>query len=66
SVTRVRERLAAVPLEGDPRLERNHFSAGIVTYPHPAAFQPDDLFAMAEAALMRGRAQVGERIGVAL
>jgi diguanylate cyclase (GGDEF)-like protein len=66
SVARVRERLAAVPLEGDPRLEHNHFSAGIVTYPHPAAFQPDDLFAMAEAALMRGRAQVGERIGVAL
>jgi diguanylate cyclase (GGDEF)-like protein len=66
SVTRVRERLAAVSLEGDPRLERNHFSAGIVTYPHPAAFQPDDLFAMAEAALMRGRAQDGERIGVAL
>ena len=66
SVARVRERLAAVPLKGDPRLERNHFSAGIVTYPHPAAFQPDDLFAMAEAALMRGRAQDGERIGVAL
>jgi diguanylate cyclase (GGDEF)-like protein len=66
SVARVRERLATVPLEGDPRLERNHFSAGIVTYPHPAAFQPDDLFAMAEAALMRGRAQDGERIGVAL
>jgi diguanylate cyclase (GGDEF)-like protein len=66
SVARVRERLAAVPLEGDPRLEHNHFSAGIVTYPHPAAFQPDDLFAMAEAALMRGRAQDGERIGVAL
>jgi two-component system, cell cycle response regulator len=66
SVIRVRERLAAVPLEGDPRLERNRFSAGIVTYPHPAAFQADDLFAMAEAALMRGRAQAGERIGVAL
>ena len=66
SVIRVRERLAAVPLEGDPRLERNRFSAGIVTYPHPAAFQPNDLFDMAEAALMRGRAQAGERIGVAL
>lgn len=66
SVGRVRERLATIPLEGDPRLEHNHFSAGIVTYPHPAAFQPDDLFVMAEAALMRGRAQVGERIGVAL
>jgi diguanylate cyclase (GGDEF)-like protein len=66
SVIRVRERLAAIPPDGDPRLEHNRFSAGIVTYPHPAAFQPDDLFAMAEAALMRGRAQVGERIGVAL
>jgi diguanylate cyclase (GGDEF)-like protein len=66
SVIRVRQRLAAVPLEGDPRLEHNRFSAGIVTYPHPAAFQADDLFAMAEAALMRGKAQAGERIGVAL
>jgi diguanylate cyclase (GGDEF)-like protein len=66
SVIRVRERLVAVPLDGDPRLELNRFSAGIVTYPHPAAFQANDLFDMAEAALMRGRAQVGERIGVAL
>ena len=66
SVIRVRERLAALPFEGDPRLDRNRFSAGIVTYPHPAAFQPNDLFDMAEAALMRGRAQVEERIGVAL
>lgn len=66
SVVRVRERLAGVPFDSDPRLDRNHFSAGIATYPHPAAFQADDLFAMAEAALMRGRAQVGERIGVAL
>jgi diguanylate cyclase (GGDEF)-like protein len=66
SVARVRERLATVPSTGDPRHDRNHFSAGIVTYPHPAAFQPDDLFAMAEAALMRGRAQIGERIGIAL
>jgi diguanylate cyclase (GGDEF)-like protein len=66
SVVRVRERLAGLPFDGDPRLDRNRFSAGIVTYPHPAVFQAGDLFAMAEAALMRGRAQVGERIGVAL
>jgi hypothetical protein len=37
-----------------------------VTYPHPAALQTDDLFAMAEAALMRGKAQAGERIGIAM
>jgi diguanylate cyclase (GGDEF)-like protein len=66
SVVRIRERLTTLPFEGDPRLEPSRFSAGIVTYPHPAAFQTDDLFAMAEAALMRGKAQAGERIGMAV
>ena len=66
SVIRVRERLTSLPIEGDPRLEASRFSAGIVTYPHPAASRPDDLFALAEAALMRGRAQSMERIGTAM
>ena len=66
SVMRVRERLAIVPQEGDPRLEHPRFSAGIVTYPHPAVSQTEELYAMAEAALMRGKAQSGERIGVAV
>jgi diguanylate cyclase (GGDEF)-like protein len=66
SVLRVRERLTSLPFEGDPRLEATRFSAGIVTFPHPAAQAPDDLFAMAKAALLRGRAQSIERIGVAL
>jgi diguanylate cyclase (GGDEF)-like protein len=66
SVTRIRERLAAVPFEGDPRQESPRFSAGIVTYPHPAAVQTGDLFDLVEAALMRGKAQSGERIGVAM
>ena len=66
SVIRVRERLTSLPFDGDPRIGATRFSAGIVTYPHPAAFQPDDLFAMAEAALMRGRVQSIERIGVAV
>ena len=66
SVMRVRERLAVVPQEGDPRLEHPRFSAGIVTYPHPAVSQTEELYAMAEAALMRGKAQSGERIGVAV
>jgi diguanylate cyclase (GGDEF)-like protein len=66
SVTRIRERLAAVPFEGDPREELPRFSAGIVTYPHPAAVQTEDLFALVEAALVRGKAQSGERIGVAM
>jgi diguanylate cyclase (GGDEF)-like protein len=66
SLIRLRERLTSLPFEGDPRFGATRFSAGIVTFPHPAAFQPDDLFAMAEAALMRGRAQSIERIGVAV
>lgn len=66
SVLRVRERLAVVPSDGDPRLEHPRFSAGIVTYPHPAVSQSDELYAMLESALMRGKAQTGERIGVAV
>jgi diguanylate cyclase (GGDEF)-like protein len=66
SVTRIRERLAAVPFEGDPREESPRFSAGIVTYPHPTAVQTDHLFALAEAALVQGKAQSGERIGLAM
>lgn len=66
SVMRVRERLAVVPQQGDPRLEHPRFSAGIATYPHPAVSQTKELYAMAEAALMRGKAQSGERIGVAV
>jgi diguanylate cyclase (GGDEF)-like protein len=67
SVTRIRERLAGVVVdEGDPREARSRFGAGIVTYPHPAATQTEDLFALVEAALTRGKAQSGERIGMAL
>lgn len=63
SVARMREQLVSRPGDatgGDPR-----FSAGIVTYPHPAVTQADDMFALVEAALARGKAQVGERVGVA-
>jgi diguanylate cyclase (GGDEF)-like protein len=66
SLIRVRERLTSLPFAGDSRFGATRFSAGIVTFPHPAAHQPDDLFAMAEAALMRGRAQSSERIGLAV
>lgn len=52
SVLRLRDRFIGV-------------SAGIAAYPHPGVTAPDDLFALVEAALRRGRAQTGERIGVA-
>ncbi len=60
SVLRMQERLAALPLESGGR---PLFSAGIASYPHPAVTQADDLFALVEAALMRGKLQSGERIG---
>jgi diguanylate cyclase (GGDEF)-like protein len=63
SVARMREQLVSRPLDAtaaDPP-----FSAGIVTYPHPAVTQADDMFALVEAALARGKAQVGERVGIA-
>jgi diguanylate cyclase (GGDEF)-like protein len=66
SVLRMRDRLATIPYDGDPRTEQPRFSAGVVTYPHPAAQQTEDLYDLAEAALMRGRAQSEERIGVAV
>lgn len=56
SVGRMRERLAALP--------RGTLSAGVVSYPHPAVTQPDDLFSLVEAALARGR-MVGAGVGVA-
>ncbi len=63
SIARVREQLASQPL--DSTLADPPFSAGIVTYPHPAVTRADDMFALVEAALARGKAQVGERVGVA-
>jgi diguanylate cyclase (GGDEF)-like protein len=63
SVARVREQLVSRPL--DATVADPLFSAGIVTYPHPAVTQSDDMFALVEAALARGKAQVGERVGVA-
>jgi len=65
SILRIRDRLASLR-EGDVRSDQSRFSAGIVTYPHPAASETGDLFDLAEAALMRGKAQSGDRIGMAM
>lgn len=62
SVARVRDQLGQG--RSSPAVEPP-LSAGIVTYPHPAVTQADDLFALVEAALARGKAQSGERVGVA-
>lgn len=65
SVTRARERLGSHAFEGIPAEDRPRITAGIVTFPHPAASQIDDLFALAEAALLRARHQTGDRTATA-
>lgn len=65
SVTRVRERILALPFADLAAVDRPRLSAGIVTFPHPSAVQTEDLFALVEAALLRGKAQTDERIGTA-
>ncbi len=65
SVLRVRNRLATQPVADLDARERPHLTAGIVTFPHPSALQTEDLFALVEAALLRGKAQAQERIGTA-
>jgi diguanylate cyclase (GGDEF)-like protein len=65
SVARARERLAAHAFQGVPSDDRPRITAGIVTFPHPAAEQIDDLFALAEAALLRARHQAGDGIATA-
>ena len=62
SVARVREHLTH---DGNGGAAGTPFCAGIVTYPHPAVHQADDLFALVEAALARGKVQSGDRVGVA-
>ena len=45
--------------------ERPGFSAGIVSFPHPEALRPEDLFALADAALARAKTASEDRIAIA-
>ena len=62
---RLRDQIKSAPFADLPEGDRPRLSAGIVTFPHPAAVQTEDLFALVEAALLRGKAQADERIGTA-
>ena len=65
SVGRVRQRLSDTLPQATSVKPLGRLPAGIVTYPHPSVTQADDLLALVETALVRGRAQTEERIGVA-
>jgi len=65
SIGRIRDRLDQYPFAGLQPGERPALTAGIVTFPHPAAVHTEDLFALAETALIRAKSEGGERIGTA-
>ena len=46
--------------------EHPAFSAGVVSFPHPEALRPEDLFALADAALAKAKASPEDRIAIAL
>jgi hypothetical protein len=61
----VRARVSQHPFADLRSAERPQLTAGIVTFPHPSVVHPEDLFALVEAALLRGKTEGGERIGTA-
>lgn len=65
SVSRIRKRVEEHHFPELPSQDRPKLSAGIVTFPHPSAGRTGDLFALVEAALLRGKAQTDTRIGTA-
>jgi two-component system cell cycle response regulator len=65
SIGRVRQRVEAHEFPDLAAQDRPTLAAGIVTFPHPAAAGSQDLFALMEAALLRGKAQTDGRIGTA-
>jgi two-component system, cell cycle response regulator len=65
SVGRVRHRIQSHPFPELAPSDRPKISAGIVTFPHPSATETKDLFALVEAALLRGKSQTDGRIGTA-
>jgi diguanylate cyclase (GGDEF)-like protein len=65
SIGRVRERVGAHEFPSLSPPDRPTLAAGVVTFPHPAAGDPQDLIALMETALLRGKAQADGRIGTA-
>jgi two-component system, cell cycle response regulator len=65
SIGRVRKRIEQHDFPDLAPQDRPTLAAGIVTFPHPAASGTGDLFALMEAALLRGKAQTDGRIGTA-
>lgn len=66
TVERVRRRIAQHNFRDLRPGEAPDLSAGIATFPHPAVLATEDLFALAEAALLDAKALPPERIAAAM
>lgn len=65
AIQRVRARFRDLATAETARSGEPALYAGIASYPHAAAERPEDLLALAEAALLRARRGAGDRIAVA-
>ncbi|HUG27835.1 MAG TPA: diguanylate cyclase [Gemmatimonadales bacterium] len=65
TVERVRRRIALHAFRDLRAGEHPELSAGIAAYPHPAALSTEDMFALAETALLDAKEQLTDRIGTA-
>ncbi|HEX7024176.1 MAG TPA: diguanylate cyclase [Gemmatimonadales bacterium] len=62
---RVAERLDAHVWPDLADARRPRLAAGLVTYPHPGIGRAEDMLALAESALVRGKAGGSDRVGLA-
>jgi diguanylate cyclase (GGDEF)-like protein len=64
-IERLRQVASRHAFPGLPPGRAPQLSAGVVAYPHPEALRPEDLFTLAEGALIKGKSGAPDRIGVA-
>jgi diguanylate cyclase len=64
-LARIAERIEAHTWSDIPAEERPRLAAGVVTFPHPGVVRVEDLLAVAEGALARGKAGGPDRIACA-
>lgn len=64
-LARIAARIEAHTWSDLPETERPRLAAGLVTFPHPGVVRVEDLLAVAEGALARGKAGGSERVAAA-
>lgn len=62
---RIRRRVADHPFPDLTTADRLRLTAGIVSCPHPSAVHSEDLFALAESALLQAKGNGGDGVGIA-